>query len=334
MRLLKIVIFVLFVCSCKNGNKQTDNVYDKNNRTDIVAIEAFLESQSKKDSLNGAILIADGDDILLRKAYGFKDLNHSEKHSVDSKIGLASMPKMFTAICIMKLKSQHKIDLDASLGDYLPTIKNHFLKDSVTVRALLSHTSGLGNYWDYTDESDQGDLDKLYQLIIKNDAVEGHGNFRYSNSGFIVLGKIIESITGISYKAYVENNILKPLEMTSTSAVLPDGGSSSTLDDLMKFSKALRDNLLVSKESLDEMITKQSEANYGLGFQLNFKGQSKIYGHPGGSYEDDTVFGIASALDIIDNKYTVIVLTNRNPGMGGAKARSFILDDLTSLKTE
>jgi len=82
------------------------------------------------------------------------------------------------------------------------------------------------------------------------------------------------------------------------------------------------------------MISKQSEEDYGLGFKLLFKGQSKIYGHPGGSFEDNSPLGIASALDIIDERYTVIVLTNRNPRMGGSKARSFILDYYTSNKIE
>lgn len=332
MRKLTIIVIIFFCYNCKNEENKSLKNQDRNGQVDISKIEVFLKNQSQKDSLNGTVLIADGEKILLKKAYGFKDLSHTEKHTVDDKIGLASMPKMFTAISILKLKSQGKIDLDASLKNYLPKIKNQLLRDSVTVRELLSHTSGLGNYWDYTTESDQNNLETLYKLIIKNDSLDKIGSFRYSNSGYIVLGKIIESISGTSYAKYVERNILKPLKMNNTESVLPDGGSSSTLDDLLKFSRALRNNQLISQNDFKEMITKQSAANYGLGFQLNFKGQSKIYGHPGGYFEDNSTLGVASALDIIDNKYTVIVLTNRNPTMGGVKARNFILNYLATEK--
>ena len=309
---------------CNNKNNQ--NGKEDKVLIEINEIDSFLENLSKKDSLHGTVLIADRDNILLKKAYGFKDLNHSERHTIDNKIGLASMAKMFTAISIMVLKSEGKIDLDSSVRDYLPQMGNQFLKDSVTVRQLLSHTSGLGNYWDYTTETDQNNLDTLYHLIVQNDSLESHGNFRYSNSGFIILGKIIESVSGIEYDKYVKNKILEPLNMINTQSFLPDGGNNSTLNDLFNFSQALRSNNLVKQTDIEEMRTKQSKANYGLGFQLNFIGDRKIYGHPGGFFEENSPLGVASALDIIDDKYTVIVLTNRNPSMGGVKARNFILN--------
>ncbi len=327
-----VVLWIVFstISSCNTKNNQ--NSKEDKGLIEISKIDNFLENLSHKDSLHGAVLIADGDNVLLKKAYGFKDLNHSEKHTVDSEIGLASMPKMFTAISIMMLKSQDKVHLNASVGDYLPQIENQFLKDSVTVRQLLSHTGGLGNYWDYTTESDQNNLDTLYHLIIQNDSLESHGNFRYSNSGFIILGKIIESVSGMAYNKYVKTKILEPLNMINTQSALPDGGTNSTLDDLFKFSQALRKNKLVKQTDIEEMKTKQSKANYGLGFQLNFIEDSKIYGHPGGYFEENLPLGVASTLDIIDDKYTVIVLTNRNPTMGGVKARNFIFNFIAKKK--
>ncbi|WP_286761815.1 serine hydrolase domain-containing protein [Salegentibacter sp. UBA1130] len=329
-RILILIVFIAF--GCKNSNSQEKKGKSSSHALNIIQIEEYLNNQAKKDSLHGVVLIADKDQILLKKAFGYKDLESSKKHSVDSSIGLASMSKMFTAISIMELKSQNKIDLDASLGNYLPKIENGFLKDSITVRELLSHTGGVGNYWGFTSDSEQNDFDTLYKLILKKVSIKDHGNFQYSNSDYIILGKIIESISKMSYTAYVENNILRPLEMNNTSVGLPDGGSNSTVDDLFKFSRALRNNQLLPKELIEEMRSKQSNANYGLGFQLNFKGESKIYGHPGGYYLDNTTLGVASALDIIDDRYTVIVLTNRNPGMGGSSVRNFLLDYIASKK--
>lgn len=329
MKNLILILTALIAFGCKNSNSQLKNEKSKTDTINITKIKDYLNNQARKDSLHGVVLIADKDKILLKKAFGYKDLSHTEKHSLESKIGLASMPKMFTAIAIIKLTESGVIKLNNTVGNYLPEIKNQFLKDSITIRQLLSHTSGLGNYWDYTNESDQDDLDKLYHLIVMNDSLKSHRKFRYSNSGFIVLGKIIESVSKVPYNEFVENNILTPLSMNNTQSVLPDGGSSSTVDDLMKFSKALRNFELISKSDFGDMITKQSDANYGLGFQLNKKNDKEIYGHPGGYFEEDTTLGVASAMDIIDNRYTVIVLTNRNPSMGGVNARNSILNDLT-----
>lgn len=334
MKKITVLIMILLTISCKNNKNKPSFNEDGKKQISLIEIDSFLTSQAVKDSLNGVILIADNDEVLFKKAYGFKDLSHTEKHSLESKIGLASMPKMFTAIAIIKLAESGEIKLNNTVGNYLPEIKNQFLKDSVTIRQLLSHTSGLGNYWDYTNESDQKDLDKLYHLIVMNDSLKSHRKFRYSNSGFIVLGKIIESVSKVPYNEFVENNILTPLSMNNTQSVLPDGGSSSTVDDLMKFSKAIRNFELISKSDFDDMITKQSDANYGLGFQLNDKNDKEIYGHPGGYFEENTTLGVASAMDIIDNRYTVIVLTNRNPSMGGVNARNFILNDLTKQLSE
>jgi len=335
MKQLGILLLVILAFSCKNQKSQLKVEQDKKNLIEISEIEVFLENQAKKDSLNGTVLIADGDNILLRKAYGFKDLNFSKRHLVEGKIGLASMPKMFTAIAIMQLESQGKIDINASVGSYLKDVENKFWQD-ITVRELLSHTSGLGFYWDYTDEDVTYTLDDLYKFIKEKDTLpKEQGIFNYSNNGYIILGKIVEDITSLTYMQYIEKNILNPLNMLDTEIGLSDGSYfKSTVDDIFKFSRGLRTHQLIKKEKFEEMISKQSEEDYGLGFKLMFKGQSKIYGHPGGSFEDNSPLGIASALDIIDERYTVIVLTNRNPRMGGSKARNFILDYIASNKLE
>lgn len=330
MKNLILILSILLMIGCKNSNNQIENEQSKNNTFNVSEMEEYLDNQAKNDSLHGVILIADKDQILLKKAYGYKDLNQSKEHTVDGKIGLASMPKMFTAISIMQLTSQGKIDIENPISHYLKDFENPLWKD-ITVKNLLSHTSGLGFYWGYPPEEVSADLDSLYEVIKKRDTKPNERNvFNYSNNGYIVLGKIIQEVSGLSYKEYITKHIINPLKMYDTQLGLPDGGHfESTADDLLKFSKALRSNKLISEKILNEMKSKQSDENYGLGFKLGFIGESKIYGHTGGFGSDDTVLGIASAMDIIDNRYTVIVLTNRNPSMGGPKALSFILKYLS-----
>lgn len=182
MKNLILILTALIAFGCKNSNCQLKNEKSKADTVNITEIKEYLNNQARKDSLHGVVLIADKDKILLKKAFGYKDLSHTEKHSLESKIGLASMPKIFTAIAIIKLAESGEIKLNNIVENYLPEIKNQFLKDSVIIRQLLSHTSGLGNYWDYTNESDQEDLDKLYHLIVMKDSLKSHRKFRYSNS--------------------------------------------------------------------------------------------------------------------------------------------------------
>ena len=135
----------------------------------------------------------------------------------------------------------------------------------------------------------------------------------------------------MTYRDYVFKNILDPISMNETNINLSDGnGSESTVDDLLKFSNALRKHKLIEKEQFSRMIRKQSEADYGLGFKLSFEDNKKIYKHTGGSWEDQSPMGIASSLDIVNDTFTIIILTNRNPQIGGSQARRYVLDQINN----
>lgn len=332
MKLIHVFLISLLLFSCKTDSNKSSTEQQDDKVVNTSEIEEYLDQLERTDSLHGVVLLADKDQILLKKAYGHKDLNKSEAHTIDGNIALASVPKMFTAIAIMQLADQGKIDINNPISQYLQELKNPIWKDSITVKNLLSHTSGLGFYWDYPPEELSDNLDSLYDVIKRRDTNPRERNvFNYSNNGYIVLGTIIQEVSGLPYQEYIAKHITNPLNMQSTQLGLPDGSSyyTSTADDLLKFSKALRSNTLIDRTILDKMISKQSENNYGLGFKLSFKGKSKIYGHTGGFASDDSGMGIASAMYILDERYTIIVLTNRNPGMGGPKALSFILNYLS-----
>ncbi|PIB30597.1 serine hydrolase domain-containing protein [Maribacter sp. 4G9] len=329
---LFVMITSLFTSCQDKANKIVENKEDSK----IVEIGNYLEKKAAKDSLHGVVLIGKNNEILLHEAYGYVDLDSIEKHSLDSQIGLASLGKMFTAISIMQLESKGKLDLNDLASKYLDDIENKAINDSVKIKHLLSHTSGLGDYFDELgvgNDDKENDLDYIYSVVKNDTFVSPVGKkFSYSNSGYILLGKIMEKITGTTYSDYVQRNILDKFQMTHTKIGLSDGGGSTTADDLWKFSEALRNRKLVEKRIFDMMIQKQSEADYGYGFKLKDLHGSKIYGHTGGFFLYGQKIGVASGFDIIDDEYTVIILTNRNPSLGGADVRNYLLDKLSGIK--
>lgn len=323
-----ILLIATLIVSCIDDVKK--NVDTKEDGK-ILEIKSYLTEQAKKDSLHGVVLIGKNDKIILNQAYGYVDLDSIEKHTLESQIGLASMGKMFTALTIMKLESQGKLALEDLASKYLDDIENNVIRDSVKIKHFLSHTSGLGSYWDELGDDERGnDLEYVYSLI-KNDTLVGSvGKHSYSNSGYIFLGKIIEKVTGMPYSEYVQKNILNPCQMSSTEINSPDGGGKTTAEDMWKFGQALRKREFVDNDKFKIMIQKQSDGDYGFGFMVKTINGSKIYGHTGGYWLKGEKLGVASALDIINEEYTVVVLTNRNPSLGGKKVRDYLHETLTS----
>lgn len=338
-----IAIFILtfgLIVGLGTTGKPTfsDNVLvSKEIGRDIInEIKNHLNEQNKNDSLHGVVLIGKDSEIFLEEAYGYVSLDSLQKHTLENELGMASMGKMFTAISIMKLVSEKRIDLNDLIGKYLFDIENKTVRDSIRIKHLLSHTSGLDNYWEELGEDEKSDdLSYVYSLVKNDSVIRPVGEkFNYSNSGYIILGKIIEKVTGMSYADYIGTNILNPCLMTNTVVSMPDGGGKTTANDLWKFAMALKKNRIIDARLLGMMTESKSKNNYGYGFMTNYRNGHKVYGHTGGYFQRGTKIGIASALDIIDNGYTVIILTNRNPREGGAAARNYMLDIISSLDSD
>jgi len=314
-----IILIATVLTSCKDDVKK--NV-DRKEDSKIQEIKSYLTERASKDSLHGVVLLGKNDEIILNEAYGYVDLDFSQKHTLESQIGLASLGKMFTAISIMQLESKGKVDLDDLASKYLDDIENKAINDSVKIKYLLSHTSGLGNYWDELragNEDKATDLEYIYSLVKNDTLVKPVGKtFGYSNSGYILLGKIIEKITGMTYRDYVIKNIFNKCEMTNTEIGASAGGGKTTAADMWKFGQALRKRIFLDNDKLEIMLQNRSDGDYGYGFMINNRNGIKSYGHNGGSGRRGDKLGVASYMFIIDDKYTVVVLTNRNPSIGGA----------------
>jgi CubicO group peptidase (beta-lactamase class C family) len=315
-------------------------------KPDINKINQQLKILEKENYLSGVVLIAKNGQSIYKEAFGFANLADSIRNKTDTKFNLASMNKMFTAMVIMQLAEAGKISLQDKVGKYLTDYPNKSVADSVTIHQLLTHTSGMGNFWAEHDKLAKEKFktveDYLPLFVNQKLAFAPGSDFLYSNSGYMVLGLIIEKITGKSYFDFVKENIYKPTKMMDTDAYelneaipnlatgytmslekpgqwknnifsnvvkgTPAGGGYATADDLLKFANALQNNILLNKKNTELYTSgkvRYREGMYSYGIIENKINGHRIIGHTGGH------FGIANELMIFpDLGYTVVILTN------------------------
>jgi CubicO group peptidase (beta-lactamase class C family) len=260
------------------------------------------------------------------------------------------MNKMFTSVAIAQLAEQGKLSFEDTVGKHLKEYPDPQVRDKVTIHHLLTHTSGMGSYWNKKFDQKRTSIYTVsdYLALFAGDPLsfEPGARFQYSNSGFIVLGAIIEKVSGKSYYDYVRDHIFKPAGMTNsgyyemTEAVPnlamgytkmkesddmsdgprrentgsrpnrggPAGGGYSTVDDLMKFQVALFSHRLLGKKYTDLITTAKVKEGYGYGFGERIINGIRRTGHNGGAP------GIAADLQMYpDLGYTVAILTNYDP---------------------
>ena len=280
----------------------------------------------------GAIVIVQGNKILFEKGYGYSNLEEKVAFDVEkTSFSIASITKTFTAIGMMKLVEEGKIDLDKDILTYIPTLKmDNPYKEKVTVRQLLTHTSGIDS--SYTEDLsyeviDNNEPHHLLDLLNKRGikVVSRPGEFvEYSSYGTVVLGAIVEEVGGISCISYIEQNILKPLNMQQTKLLSPDysrtkgyiyngkciteaelkgyfkmypeGGLVSTIEDMAHYIQMLvGEGNYEGNTILDEMLLKQmfmTQASFdevlpgmGYGFAECMNQGVRAIGHAGYSID-------------------------------------------------
>ena len=331
----------------------------------VEQLRQYVERMAQRDVFSGAVLLAKRGTPLYQAAFGEANKDFGARNTLDTKFNLGSMNKMFTAVAAMQLVEAGKLSLDDSLGKFLPagSMRPDVLA-KVRVKHLLSHTSGLGSYfndaWDRQSRALYRSVDDWMRLA-KNDSLqfEPGTQWAYSNTGMLVLGKVIEVASGQSYFDYVREHVAKPAGMTSTDAYEldrvnhnlavgyeregedakgpvyrnnlyqhvirggPAGGGYSTVGDLTRFAEALKAGKLVSAASVRLLTTPKPElhsSNYGFGFAIDEGG--RIVGHSGGFP------GINSQLDIyIGEDYTFAVMSNYGGGAQpiAEKARELLM---------
>jgi len=281
----------------------------------LEALSARATDRAAADAFSGALLVARNGKVLLQDAWGQADRDAGIPNSLETQFRLGSMNKMFTAVATLQLVEAGGLALDDPIGKHMPDYPNDAVASKVTVRHLLTHTGGTGDIFGPTFEKNRLDLREHSDYVrlygSRGPAFEPGARFEYSNYGFVLLGAIIEAVSGTSYYDYVRENVFRPAGMTSTdslpeSADVPNraigytrglvpntdtlpwrgmaaGGGYSTVGDVMRFAEALSSGTLISQATLAEATRPQSEESYGYGFGIQGEGLLRSYGHGGGA---------------------------------------------------
>ncbi len=185
----------------------------------LSAVEAWLDMIAVADLFSGVVLIAKDDAPVFLKAYGWAHKGKQVLNHVNTRFAIASMNKMVTSVAIAQLAEQGQLSFSAPFSTYLPTYPRQ-IADKVTVHHLLTHTSGLGSYWNAKFTAAEACLHTVTDFLplFMDDPLsfEPGETWAYSNAGFIILGAIIEQIAGRSYAEYVHEHIYVPAKMWST----------------------------------------------------------------------------------------------------------------------
>ncbi len=329
---------------------------------EIKEIETFIKNQMEVDKVPGIALGIMKGDFTWAKGFGFSDLENKIPMKEISSFRLASVTKPMTATAILQLSEKGKINLDDEVQKYVPYFprKNY----PVIIRYLLGHLGGIPHYRSYDELhiKTTKDTKEAIEIFANYDLVAEPGTvYHYSSYGYNLLGAVIEGASKTSYGKYMEENIWKPLGMNNTCMDSPDeiipnrvkgyrvlegeiknsefvdmssrfagGGTRSTVIDLLKFVKGLREGKAISKESLEKMftsmITKRGEiTNYGYGwFVRPLNGHFFVY-HTGSQQETRTFLGYLPKKDIAVS--FACNLEGINPSLYGLRVIQIILDE-------
>jgi CubicO group peptidase (beta-lactamase class C family) len=302
-------------------------------------LSTYLPRLAESQGFSGVVLFARDEEILFYEAFGLANRQGSIRNEPSTQFNLASASKMFTAVAIAKLQEEGRLSLEDPVGKYLGSDWiSPEVGFKVLLRHLLCHTSGLGSYWDKWDQySMQIHTIDDFRLVVSDTlAFEPGTRYEYSNSGFILLGAVIEKVTGETYYDYVQRTIFDLCGMAGTGFYRNDivrqsaaigyyedrsdnrklkdnlslhgvigasgGGGWSTASDLHRFFLAMRDNRIVSRNARDALWSpKPFSPNYGYGFQIS----GRWIGHTGGFPGIDTF-----AYYFPTSGHTFIVLSN------------------------
>jgi CubicO group peptidase (beta-lactamase class C family) len=325
---MKKIIFLLLIPALVSAQKNYSDQLDK-----------YVQAQMNIKGFSGAVLVMSKNKVLLKKAYGLADREWNVPNTTDTKFRIGSITKQFTAACILQLIEQGKLSFDDRLTKFIPGFPKG---DSVTIHMLLNHTSGIASY------TDQADFNKVLTLTLSADSMISFfknrpynfspgAKFKYNNSGYFLLGYIIEKVSGLSYANYLRKNILDKLGMMNSGAdrldtILPmrakgyskvngryvnadpislawpysAGILYSTLDDIYKWDRALYGTSIISASSKQKMFT-PGKSNYGYGIVIDSLEKHLHIWHNGG------IPGFVSDISrYVNDDVCIIVLSNND----------------------
>jgi CubicO group peptidase (beta-lactamase class C family) len=334
MKNFKSVTFIILLTAYSFiANAQVDSLPQK--------LDAYLLAAHKENRFNGNALIAQHGKILLQKSYGYKNFSAHVLNDSNTIFQIGSITKQFTATIILRLQEEGKLSVRDKLDEYFPQFK---YAGEITIENLLTHTSGIYNY---TNDIDEGDSAIVCNPVAKQlvlDIMFKHKldfkpgtQFRYDNSGYYLLGLIIEKVTGKSYEQNIRDIIFKPLQMnhslfdfkhsadtnvatgyqTLNDSVQKEasawrwdstvsyaaGGIWSTTGDMYKWALAIAKKKILSADSWKTMLTPHLD-KYGYGVFIDSLFGKRTISHGGG------IPGFIAYLDYYPAEDVTIILLN------------------------
>lgn len=308
-------------------------------------IQTLVKRYAELDMFSGTVVVADHGKIIYSGAYGEANKDYRIPNRLDTNFNIGSIGKTFTGVAIMQLVEAGKLRLDDKLAKFLPDFPFPE-KDSITIQQLLNHSSGLSDYMEHEDYKQKmasiESIADILPLIYSQKPMFAPGEtFGYSNSGMVVLGAIIEKISGLSYPDYLQRHIFKPAGMKNSRlaqeheilanrslgytmtpnrgyvanhrTIMPasaDGGLRTTAVDMLQFDQALNSNVLLNADSRERMFTPVGPVPfYASGWFTKMINDRRAVGHGGGAPGVNAEFR-----RYLDDNYTVIVLSNYDMG--------------------
>ncbi|MEO6917501.1 MAG: serine hydrolase [Collimonas sp.] len=301
--------------------------------------EALMKEYVQSELFTGTVLVARNGKSIFRQAYGAANREWVIPNTVKTRYRIGSITKQFTAAAILQLADENKLGLDDPISQYLPGLPTSW--GPATIHQLLSHTSGIPSYTS-PDDSDAKLMpvkhtpQELIDLLKDVPLNYEHGTkFMYNNMGYVLLGRIIETVSGMSYPDYLAQKLLKPLKLRNSgyddgrivvgqlaqdytdgpdqvvkgrlvnmSNAYAAGAMYSTVDDLFAWQQMLIKGNMLSPAALKAMFT-DGGYHYGLGWFIHQNHSRKLYEHGGniGAYSSMLAY-------YPDDKVTIIVLSN------------------------
>jgi D-alanyl-D-alanine carboxypeptidase len=299
------------------------------------------------DLFSGAVVVAKDGKTVFAQAYGLADREKKTPNTLKTRFRIGSMNKMFTAVATLQLAQSGKLDLKAPFGKYLTDYPNKDVASKVTIEQMLSHMGGTGDIFGPEFEKNRLELKTLQDYVKlygnRGPVYEPGSRWQYSNYGFLLLGVLVEKVSGQSYYDYVRDHIFKPAGMTGTASEPEDqvvaersvgywrpagswqpntdtlpyrgtsaGGGYSTVEDLLKFATALQTHKLLNAQHTEMLTTGKVDTpgggKYAYGIQDSMTNGTRCFGHGGGAP------GMNGDLKICPGPgYVIAVLSNLDP---------------------
>jgi CubicO group peptidase (beta-lactamase class C family) len=335
-----IWIFIVFVCLFSGI---LNEIYSQDK---AATIDGYISRLTDYGQFNGSLLVAEDGDVILKKGYGYANMDWEIPNTPDTKFRIGSLTKQFVAMLIMQLVEEGKIELQGKLSDYVP----EYRKDTgqkITIHHLLTHTSGIPSFTNipgFWSDSTQNSYNKNYMIkeFHSGDLMFEPGTeYYYNNSGYFLLAIIIEHVTGKTFEENLHERILKPANMLNTGVdrnvnilkkkasgyfkrlsgyinepyfymlnVLGAGDMYSTVEDLYLWDQALYDDELLSEKYKNIMFTPVLK-NYAYGWGIYYLKYTDSSDSLGVVAHSGSINGFnAQIFRLIEDEHLIVILNN------------------------